>query len=194
MSLVIEAMYLLVRVSTINQRLEGGLDAFRALCPNRTFVTDGELAGCGFMSTEALDHFAVRLVENGFSRDIDGPDAEMVLADMKDGLRDASSWCVFERIPYPGRPGLTLATARLAGGSAEGPKAYEGWNPESNMNLDYQLSPPPALGELEYLGEKNGVDTYRHKVTGKLYYAGRGSAPPPGPRVRIIKRPDADNA
>lgn len=194
MSLVIEAIYLVVRVSTINQRLEGGLDAFRALCPNRTFVTDGELAGCGFMSIEALNHFAVRLVENGFSRDIDDLDADMMLVDMKDGLYGASSWCVFERIPYPGRPGLTLATARLAGGSVEGFKAYEGWNPESNMNLDYQLSPPPSLEELEYLGEKNGVDAYRHKVTGKLYYAGRAGPPPRNRRVRIIKRPDADNA
>ena len=148
MSLVIEAIYLLVRVSTINERLAGGLEAFKTLCPNKTYATDGELAGCGFMSIEDLNHFAVRLVENGFSREIDEPYSDMVLADMKDGLRAPTSWCVFERIPYPGRPGLTLATARLVGGSVEGFKAYDGWNPERNMNLDYQLSPPPSLEEL----------------------------------------------
>lgn len=194
MSLVIEALYIVVRVSTVNQRLAGGIDAFRGLCPNRTFVTDGELAGCGFMNFDDAERFANKLVRAGFDSQAEHPDAEIVLVDMKDGPSSPSDWCHFEQIPYPGRPGLTLATVRLKDGAVVEPKAYEGWDRESNLNLSYQTSPTPSLEELEFVETRNGVDTYRHKVTGKLYYASRAGSPPPGPRVRIVKRPDADQA
>lgn len=173
MSLVIEAYYLVLPVSAVKRRLVGGVETLRRLSPNQTFACDGEIAGCGFMSFQDVNRFAFELGGYGFTFNLGKPDHELVIVDMNQGLFMPSDWCLFERVPYPGHPGLTLATARLKGGVATEPVGYEGWDPEDSLNLQRQRGELPTIDELEFVERRDGVDVYRHKVTGKLFYSGR---------------------
>jgi hypothetical protein len=172
MPIIVEAFYLVTPVSVINQRLTGGLEQFKKLVPNRTYVCDGELAGCGFMNSNDAWRFADTLMSHGFITSPDDPMVEIALVDMINGKLFPCGFCDFLRMFHRKDSPLTLAVVKLKGGVEEKVVAYAGWNPENNMNLDWQTNKSPKMEDLEYVSEKNGVITYRHKVTGQLFYSG----------------------
>lgn len=172
MPIIIEAVYLIVPVAVINQRLKGGLDHFKKLVPNRTYVCDDELAGCGFMSSDDAWEFAETLMTHGFYIKYNDPNSEIALVDMVRGKLHPSGFYDFIRMFHPKGALTTLAVAKLKGGVAEQVLAYTGWDPEKNMNLDWQNNKLPKMEDLEFVSEKNSVVTYRHKVTGELFYSG----------------------
>jgi hypothetical protein len=173
MPLIIEAIYLVAPVDVLASRLLGGAETFRNLVPNTTHATDGELAGCGFMSPSDAYRFASFLAKHGLRFDPEDPDSDLTLVDMRQGVIGRSSRVISERVPYPGHPTVRVRVARLAGGQVKDLVGFDGWNPEESMNRTLDNNGMPSLEELEFLGRIDGKDTYRNKVTGKLYYAGR---------------------
>lgn len=173
MPLIIEAIYLVAPVSVLESKLVGGAEGFRQLSPNATHATDGELAGCGFMTPDDAYRFAGFLGKLGLRFDPDDPDSDLTLVDMRQGVIGSSTRVISERLPYPGQPKLAVTVARLAGGRSRDLRGFEGWKPEQSLNGTLDAGDIPPLDELEFLGRIKGVDTYRHKVTGKLYYSGR---------------------
>lgn len=173
MPIIIEAIYLVVPVSVLEEKLIGGPEAFRGLVPNATHATDGELAGCGFMSPHDAYRFADYLGKLGLRLDMEDPDSDLTLVDMRQGVVGKSRHVVSQRLPYPGDPRLRVTVARLVGGRSEELKGFEGWDPAESMNGSLDSGEMPGLDELEFLGRIDGVDTYRHKVTGKIYHSGR---------------------
>lgn len=173
MPIIIEALYLVAPVGVLEQKLIGGAEAFRGLVPNATHATDGEVAGCGFMAPDDAHRFAQHLGRLGLRLDPQDPESDLVLVDMRQGLLGRSSRVISERLPYPGETTLRVTVARLAGGRSDALVGLEGWEPAESMNRHLDTGEMPSVDELEFLGRIEGKDTYRHKVTGKFYYAGR---------------------
>lgn len=173
MPIIIEALYLVAPVGVLEQKLIGGAEAFRGLVPNATYATDGEVAGCGFMAPQDACHFAEYLGRLGLRLDTDDAESDLVLVDMRQGVVGKSRRVISQRLPYPGVATLRVTVARLAGGRSEALVGLEGWDPAESMNRHLDTGEMPSVDELEFLGRIEGKDTYRHKVTGKIYYAGR---------------------
>lgn len=173
MPIIIEAIYLVAPVSVLEEKLIGGAKAFRGLVPNATYATDGELAGCGFMAPRDAYRFADHLCQFGLWLDKEDPESDLTLVDMRQGIVGKSRRVISERLPYPGERGLRVTVARLAGGQSRELRGFEGWEPSESMNRYLDTGEMPAMDELEFLGRIEGKDTYRHKVTGKIYYSGR---------------------
>lgn len=173
MPIIIEAIHLVVPVGVLEEKLLGGAKAFRGLVPNATHATDGEVAGCGFMAPQDAYRFADYLGRLGLRFDTDDAESDLVLVDMRQGVIGKSRRVTSDRLPYPGKPGLRVTVARLAGGQSQALVGFEGWAPTESMNRQLDTGEMPSMDELEFLGRIDGKDTYRHKVTGKIYYSGR---------------------
>ena len=173
MPIIIEALYLVAPVARLKRRLIGGAATFEHLAPNTTFVSDGEVAGCGFMSLADANSFALKLGELGLRLSQPDADSDLVLVDMRRGVIGPSTWPLFEKVPAPGYPGFTLATLRLRDGESTDLKGFEGWDIESSINFQEQRGDLAHPDDLEFIGTTDGVDTYRHKLTGNTYYSGR---------------------
>jgi len=186
MPVVIEAIYVAVPMSRLVARLPEAALTFWELVPNMTYTCDSEVVACGFMAQSDAAGFVAELVRLGLTDGQDGPDGDVVTADMITGLHAPSNWAVFEKIPAPGHPGFTHSTLRLKGGEVTALAFMEFWTPEDSINFHYQRGEAPRPEDLELIGREGEQDVYRHKVTGKIFYAGRTSPPPGSPRVRII--------
>jgi hypothetical protein len=186
MPIIIEAIYVAVPVARVKARLPEGAASFRGYVPNRTYISDGEIEGCGFMVRDDALRFITKLVDHGFSCSLDSQDGEVVVADMISGLYAPSNWAVFEKIPAADHPGFTHSTLRLADGKVTALAFMESWTPASSISFDYQRGVAPRPEDVEFIGHEDSHDLFRHKVTGKIFRAGRTSPPPGSPRARII--------
>jgi hypothetical protein len=77
MSVLVEAITVIVRAENLNRRYPGGLAALAAAAPNQTFRSDGQLAAIGFVTPSdvdvyiiSLEEVGIRFVAKGRSRDI----------------------------------------------------------------------------------------------------------------------------
>jgi len=64
MSVLVEAISVIVRISTLRDKYPSGVDAYRALCPNRTYCADEPLTRIGFMVPDDVRGF-VKILERG---------------------------------------------------------------------------------------------------------------------------------
>ncbi|MFZ9202297.1 MAG: hypothetical protein ACO23N_07720 [Opitutales bacterium] len=186
MPINIEAIYVAVPTARVKARLPEGAPSFRSYVPNKTYISDGEIEGCGFMVRDDALRFVTRLVDQGFTTCLDHPDGEIVVADMINGLYAPSNWAVFEKVPAADHPGFTYSNIRLKDGKVSAIAFMDAWTPESSINFDYQRGVVPRFKDLELIGHENSHDLFRHKVTGKIFRVGRTSPPTGSPRVRII--------
>ncbi len=186
MPINIEAIYVAVPTARVKARMPDGAPSFRSFVPNRTYISDGEIEGCGFMVRDDAIRFISKLVDHGFTCHLDHPDGELVVADMITGLYAPSNWAIFEKITAAGHPGFTHSILRLKDGKVTELAFMDAWSPKSSINFDYQRGVAPRFEDLELIGNENNHDLFRHKVTGKIFRVGRTSPHPASPRVCII--------
>lgn len=164
MAVVIEAYTIVVRLDCIQGRLSH--PTFEI--PNSTALFDDHLWRCAFMAEGDARSFLNYLGKLGMKVE-PGPDCEAVLVDE------------FELDGQPACPWLSVAKwdkSAIAWRTGTEPKsviAREGWNPSEGSGLTRE-----AVGNtdhLELLGEKDGVETYLNKNTGKKVYASRTQSP-----------------
>jgi hypothetical protein len=72
MSVVIDAVSIVVRVQTIEDKYPGGLQRYEWDCPNRTFCCDGLLTRVAFMTGADGTRFTAALEQRGLIRQRDG--------------------------------------------------------------------------------------------------------------------------
>ena len=65
MAVFIEYINVVAPVSVIEERYPGGMAAYKADCPNRTFCCDGHLTRIGFMGPPEVGEFLNRLIGLG---------------------------------------------------------------------------------------------------------------------------------
>jgi tetratricopeptide (TPR) repeat protein len=159
-AVVIEGFTVLVRLDRIQARLSH--PTFEI--PNSTALFDDHLWRCAFMAQADARTFVQYLGKLGMKVE-PGPDCEAVIVDEFDVANQPScEWLnitKWEKAVIAWRAGTDLATVM----------AREGWDPQKGSGLTRV-----AVGNaehLEFLGEKDGVETYLNTDIGKRVYIGR---------------------
>ena len=73
MSVLIEAISVVVPVPVLKQKMPGGFPGYIRGCPNQTFCHDGKLTRVGFMHSDDVERFVARLERSGLRRVPDQP-------------------------------------------------------------------------------------------------------------------------
>jgi hypothetical protein len=172
MAVLAEALSVIVRVKTVLEKLDGGIDAFDRLVPNQTMCADNALIRVGFMLPDDVRAFVAKLEAAGLTFELDGQAADMVVADQLHGFTLPCDWAQFGHITLDNDPQKRIAACRLVG-SKERLFTPEGWRFEGSMSQTTNLVPNEHVSKLRFLRRENGIDVYLNPLTGKEMFMGR---------------------
>ncbi len=157
MSVLVEAITVVFRNSSIERNVQGGIETVQKNPPNSTYRTDGLLSAVSFMDPEATEQFVkslsdVRLVfmENGTAKDI-------AVLDQHRGITSPCDWIEF----YKNDDGVS--GCYLIGHPVGDFAVYDNWNSENNLIFNDD----DAADTLRFIREENGLDVYLNIETGK---------------------------
>lgn len=173
MSVLIEAISVVLRCDTIAARLHGGMRAFATLVPNGSFRSDGRLAAAGFQTPEDCGAFIDDLEGRGFRFLSHGRAVDIVVVDQLKGPTCACDWIEL------GRDDRGVHLAWLAGGPRGELAVPKHWVYEGSLSQTPIFIPTEEMGaRLHHMGRKNSVDVYLDQETGAEVYVGKAY---PGP-------------
>jgi hypothetical protein len=178
MSVLVEALNVIVPVAVLNAKYKGDAVAYGRDCPNRTFCTDGYLTRVGFMTPCDVQSCVEGLERSGFVHRRGGDAAEMGVVDEYRGPTCPCPWI------QGGRHRDGYSAVWLTGG-VPGPFAHPpGWKVGHLSNLVF--TPTEETKDRFFtLALEDNVETVLDLKTGKQQYIGRVAASkpsfPPGP-------------
>jgi hypothetical protein len=174
MAVLVEANSVIVRVAAIHEKLQGGMEAFRRLVPNKTFCSDNELARVGFMTPQDVRTFEERLQQHGLIYWENGRAVDFVFANQIEGLTAHSTWAEYGRVPLGGNSAHIVGACRLTGSQQIQVFTPEGWQFEGSMSQNSRYLPEGETnGAPVYIGRQDRVDVYFDPKQGKQVYMGR---------------------
>jgi hypothetical protein len=92
MPVLVETLSVIVRIQTLEEKYPGGLDAYRANCPNGTFCSDNHLARIGFTTPYDVGQFMNPLMRLGLRFVEEGKSQEIVVVDQEDSPTMPCDW------------------------------------------------------------------------------------------------------
>jgi len=92
MSVLVEAINVIVRKETLERKYPGGLEAHEGNCPNKSFCADDYLTRVGFMHPTDVAEFIDRLVSLGFVFHDGEKFADVAVVDQRVGLTAPCHW------------------------------------------------------------------------------------------------------
>ena len=131
MSVLIEAISVVIRNSTLEEKYPGGLLGYRAACPNQTFCADEHLSRVGFMVPEDVGDFVARLEKIGIVPFVDDIAFEVVVVDQMIGPTTACDWI------EGGRYAEGYSAAWLAGTEPGDLSAPEEWTVGQSQRMTF---------------------------------------------------------
>jgi len=147
--------------TVVEERLIGGVDTYKRLCPNATFCTDGFICRVGFMDLDDAKSFISQITESSFFKG-GSPTGDFIIVDSALGLTSHPSWLVFGN--YQGVPVVCL----------KGTEQTKLFIPETEINSTFEAISVKDLKEMyDFVGVQAHVEHYVHKVTGRHIYIGR---------------------
>ena len=152
----------IVRNRAVENGLIGGLDAYKQLCPNSTFCSDGLICRVGFMNLDDAKSFLSQLMESGLLKS--GSVEDFTIVDQGLGILPWPDWLVFghyEKVPI----------ACLVG-----TEHVDLFMPQSELDSKMETISFKDLREMyDFVETKNNVEHYVHKVSGSPLFIGRTS-------------------
>lgn len=166
MSVLVEAISVIVPIVMVNAKYPGGVDQYSRDCPNKTFCADEHLTRVGFMAPADVRPFVEQLESLGFVHVRDGLAVELVVIDQFQGPTCQCTWIQAGKHP----DGYSAAwLAETVPGWFEHPA---GWTPEQSRKM--QFSPNAEVeGRFLHLGKTGVSDVLLDYQTGKQVYMGR---------------------
>jgi hypothetical protein len=168
MSVLVEAISVIVLKSSIEARYPGGWPAFVEAVPNGTLCADDELARVGFMGPPDAKAFIVELETQGLRFLVDGVAGDVAVVDQQQGLMNPCLWLEFGRVTLDG--GNTVAACwSPEGAGPAGPLATpEGWAFEGSLSQHFRFVPTEQVDErLQLLHRDADHEVYLDLRTGK---------------------------
>lgn len=163
MSVLVQAISVIVRSSSIEQKYPGGMAAYARDCPNQTFCADKHLTRVGFMDQSDAQAYVGKLQMQGLSFVRNASADEIVIVDQFDGPTLPCSWIEFTR------QGDTLSRCWLKGAPPGDLATPHGWTPD-------QVLRKATGSHLVALGHVDGADVFRDEKTGGRLYRGRAAS------------------
>lgn len=131
MSVIIEAINVIVTSARIDAQYPGGIDQYERDCPNWTYCADGHIARVGFMSPDDVSRFVDGLVAKGLTFHDGQQFIDIAVIDQNQGPMALCPWLEF---------GLHLGGFRYATLKGKDPNpivAPPGWNPKRSAELHF---------------------------------------------------------
>lgn len=169
MTVLVEACSIIVRRAAIAERFPGGWDAFRKMAARKTFCSDLHLVRTGFLTYFEGETFLRRLARLGLA--VEGAGADAVLVERH--RPEPPPWLRLTEVELPG--GGRILGCHLAGEEAGRFAVPAGWRYETSMSARGEYLSVEAFARDFELVARNGdgLETWRHRATGKLVYTGR---------------------
>lgn len=170
MSVLVEAISIVIDRSAIDSRFPGGWTAFVRFVPNPTLCADPYLARVGFMHADDVRHFVHALGARGLRHVVDGTAVDVVVVDQQSGPTSPCDWAEFGKTD-----GTVRVSACRKAGMPDVPIATpKGWTYEGSLSQTFGFVPLEAVdNSLTFLRHDDGVDVYLSRLTGKEVYMGR---------------------
>jgi hypothetical protein len=130
MSVLVEAISVIVRVDAIHEKFPGGWIGFKDLIPNQTLCSDNELARVGFMTPEDAKNFVNWLESAGLIYHDGGKAKDLVVVDQLRGPMVSCDWVEFGHVGGNER----VAACRLTGSMQAVLMRPEGWSFEGSLS------------------------------------------------------------
>lgn len=175
MAVLVEAISVIVRISAIHEKFDGGWLAFLASCPNQTLCEDQKLVRVGFMEPSDVENYVTFLEDQGLCYcDSDGQAIDIIVIDQLRGPAAQCDWVESGTIPLDGDPKRKVAIVRLKGDRATVFVAPENWVYEESLSCSFGFVPSEHKDKsLTFLTHENGCDVYLNHLTDELNYIGR---------------------
>lgn len=166
MSVLIEALSVVVLRASVDARYPGGVAAFERDCPNATYCADEHLARVGFMTPADVEHFVRGMVRTGLVHVRDGQAVDIVVVDQLQGPTTQCDWIEGGRHPDG------YSAAWLAGTMPGGLATPRGWTAVQSTQMKFV---PSADVDRRMLGlTKDGdIDVVLDLETGREGFIGR---------------------
>jgi hypothetical protein len=156
MSVLIQAMTVLIPVAALKRSFPGGLEGFRAAAPNSTFRSDGVLVAVDFMLPRDAEVFVQILRREGLEHLRAGECVDIALADVQRGVINPCRWLEVRTDDY----GNTVA---VKVGAPHRPLAVpRNWRPGNT--LTFVPTPPEELPVDEETGLRYMIDGNGRKL------------------------------
>jgi hypothetical protein len=181
MSVLVEAITVVVRSDAVDLRIPGGVTALGANSPNSTFRTDGKLAAVGFFSPTDVEVYILTLQKAGLRFVEQGKCRDIVVIDQIHGPTLPCDWIEIGTYPDGTRYVWLRGTARGA------MVAHRSWELGTRLTLRPdigidQLDLDPETGLRSYV-DVGGVKQY----LGEAFSEGHPEARMLRSRPRIIR-------
>lgn len=190
MAILIEGITVIVRRPAIEERYEGGVEAFAAAAPSPLFCLDDDLVAVAFTDADDAEAYCNDLAAAGVDFGDEGRSAEVAITDQFHGLLTETAWLEMARVDFDEQDHeITVAwfhegaqhTGDLPGPGDELEVAVpEGWSYETSLSALARFVPDEEIAaRLEFVRhEADGVDVYRDRATGEELHLRRGAAAP----------------
>lgn len=176
MPVLIEAISVVCRLDSIEQKFIGGWDAFLRLVPNRTLAKDDAVVRVGFMAPSDVEKFVDQLQAHGLQFLVDKQSVDIAVVDQLQGFRSICSWLEFSRLDLTGA-GQRVAASRFAGTSSEEVVTPAGWALERSLSASFGFVPTEHKEmTLSHVQREGAIDAYRDQLSGGKVYIGRTNA------------------
>lgn len=173
MTVLIEAISVVVRADELLKKFPGGWDAFKNIVPNQTLCADNEIVRVGFMTPQDVESFIKKLQKFGLEFLRDGEAIDIAVADQMHGLTSKCSWLEFGHVNMDGS-GPRVAACRLTGSRVNQIVTPPGWQFEGSLSSTFSFVPSEHLAKgMKYLRHEDGLDAYINPITGQEMYVGR---------------------
>jgi hypothetical protein len=189
MPVLSEAISIIIKDSSIDERFTGGRDHFLQTLPNNTHCSDQEIHRVGFMNPQDAELYISYLEQNGLVWLQDKICGDFVVVDMIQGPTTDCPWIGFARKPFFAALTAYVHTdedfsiAWLKKGSAE-----EGiplnhmleltiavpmnWTPDNALYTRNFVRTEEAESRLLEISDSNGIKKYIDAGTGDIVYSG----------------------
>jgi hypothetical protein len=167
MSVLVEAINVIVRIETLEQKYPGGAEAYQKNCPNKTFCADEYLTRVGFMSPVDVQKFVDALVALGFVFDDGEKFVDVAVVHQAYGLTARCDWLEVGTFPE-GWSGCWLK-----GTDDVATAIPQGRTPESLRDDGMRFVPEEDFKNYEFVGYQGVLTVLRNKETGELCYVPR---------------------
>jgi hypothetical protein len=168
-SILIEALSVVIRRDAIDSKYPGGWGAFRHVIPNEQWCADDYLVRVGFMHPGDVRVFVTELEANGLVFNRNGTSVDIAVIDQSTKKSTVPTpWLRGGEVHIP--DGGMVTCCELVGAPQQNLSVPAMWNYASSLSASYARSPVGAVDEWELVNRDEGVHTYRHRQTGVLRY------------------------
>jgi len=176
MSVLIEAISVVIRLEVIERLYPGGLEGLKECPPNSTLCNDDQLARVGFMAPFDVGNYIGRLEKMGFQFLLDGSARDLAVVDQRQGLTTPCDWLEVIYFDIDDDLNQRVVAAHLAGEDPDPMAAPTGWTLEQSISLGEGYVPNNEFSKrLKFLRREHSLCVYFDNKTGKEVYIGRTS-------------------